>query len=304
MSQGVQNTQFDKIKVVDFPVFDSGAALERFARAPFTYKQRPLMGKCSPGKDGGIDVVPSLDIGDGEAIQLCPGLCSSFAVWPPKVKKSDDLMKVCPDDMLRPQFVFLALNWSSRIAPNDLHGESARSCLERIPRWGTFHRLHPRDENYPYKPEEHERAFTKDNPFRGAYITDFVKGYVDSKSEKVRDFLESGEVSGCNDNPFTVFLEILRNELDSLDKAFELGNVKKYLIVFGPKIYNDLQKCAKRIQGKSLDELFPDRTVLRTGCFINRPFGKTSQQCIEGLRTLYFPDGEVRTVEEFAADFV
>ena len=315
------------IRVAEFPVRDVATvnALNELAQFQFKYKDLDLLCHCNfrdevrknkKGKEQTctrIETEPFLGDGkrnatkDSDAVSLTPGICSSFAVWPPVRTPAQDLMAVCQNDMLRPQFVFLGMNWSAQLSPAG-HGDiNAREYLEKLPRWSNWHgaSIAPPDKKIGGKDNTRlVEAFGNGNPFRGGYMTDFVKGLVDSNAQSVLRFLRKEALSGCGENPFTIFLDILRKELDALDKVFALTDVPKYLIVFGPAIYDGLQNLARRIVGKSLDELFPDRTVLRTGTFYAFPHGKTREQVIAGTRTLHFPDGEVRTVEEIEADFV
>ena len=70
-------------------------------------------------------------------------------------------------------------------------------------------------------------------------------------------------------------IEVLRNELESLDTAFGNPDVPKYLVVFGPDIYNHLQDFSQRICRCSLNELFPDRHIIQTGIFYNNHWKPT-----------------------------
>ncbi len=316
-----------RIRVAEFPVRDDATvkALNEFAQIPFRYKGLDLLCRCNfrdeirkdkKGNDRTYTIIETKPfLGDGkrdvtkenDVIGLTPGMCSSFSVWPPVRTPAQDLLDVCQNEVLRPQFVFLGMNWSAQLSPAG-HGDmNARQYLEQLPRWSNWHgaSIAPPDNKIGKKDNTRlVEAFT-DNPLRGGYMTDFVKGLVDSDSQSILRFLRKGTLDGCGANPFAIFLDILKNELAELDRAFGLdknAGFQKYLIVFGPTIYNILQSFVE--PGGSLGDLFPDRTVLRTGTFYAFPHGKTREQVIEGTRTFHFPDGEVRTAGEIETDAV
>lgn len=159
-----------------------------------------------------------------------------------------------------------------------------------MPRWNNFHNLSVGSRQF--KKSHLIESFENGNPLRGAYMTDFAKGIVSPDSTGVYKFLRSDKsnVEGLDVCPFMGFVEILREELKALDEAFGNPDVPKYLIVYGTTIYKNLQNMARKFAGQSLDELFPDRTILRTGSFYNNIHGFTVGDYRKHLREIhYFP---------------
>lgn len=285
-----------KINVAEFTVSDYRKPLDQFGNGGYTYEGKQLFVRY----DSGIlekEAKGSLFLARRQAeprgpnvVRLAPDLCGSFAIWPPNGDKDDNLLEVCKNEILRPQFVFLALNWSNkiRIVGNRNALLSPVAYFAGMPRWNTFHNIAkdaPR--RIQSRLEEFFESQEDKNPFRGAYMTDFVKGYIAQDSQSVYKFLKTGKMDGTDDNPFIVFAEILRRELDALDKTFGNPGIRKYLIVFGPTIYNNLQILANRKCGKSLDELFPDRKIVYTDKFYSNVFHATRPQHLEMMRQIH-----------------
>ncbi len=228
--------------------------------------------------------------GGANIVRLSPDLCGSFAIWPKNGEKGDNLLEVCKTDTLRPQFVFLALNWSNKIQKAGKQSvlSSPAEYFKGMPRWNNFHNI---SKETPKRSQSRLEEFfeSKDAPnlFRGAYITDFVKGYIAQNSPDVYKFLKGGKIEGTDDKPFVVFADILRQELDALDWALGNQTVTKYLIVFGPTIYKELQRLAHNICGKTLDELFPGRKIVYTGAFYSNVRGLTRNENVERMREIH-----------------
>ena len=86
--------------------------------------------------------------------------------------------------------------------------------------------------------------------FEGAYMTDFIKGFIDGDLGSVIKFMKE-------DGVFLQFFEILRNELTELNKTFGISHdIDKVMIVWGPSLMNALVYCAKKNKRK-LAELLP-----------------------------------------------
>ena len=273
--------------------------LASFAKKPYTYKRLLLQGKFSrrEGKQFCFSEPvlkksePRQSNDAPNIVNMTPSICSSFAIWPEKSQEADDLLEACKDKHLHPQFVFLALNWSTRLGLKKRdNGEcvDASGFFAKQPRWSTFHKILPansqRKSQFVVKGDPLINFFSNNHFFRGAYLTDFVKGMVDSNSNEVYEFLKKqSHIQGKR--WFDVYMAILKNELKALDNVFELNGSPKFLIVFGPTLYDKLQSFCGEI---TLERLFPDRIVLRTGGFYSNRW-KEDEIVLKNLRQLYYP---------------
>ena len=284
-----------RIKVAEYKIAECRNKLDRFGRMPYSYKGKSLFVDYRDGLTGD-HAQGKLILADSKSgksiVPLSPDICGSFAIWPPNNIKGTNLLDICnKDEVLRPQFVFLALNWSSKItlAANRINLDSPRDYFSSMPMWNNFHNL---SKDTPKHKKSHLEESFEDNPLRGAYMTDFAKGIVATDSTGVYKFLRDkhSEINGLDVCPFMGYVEILREELKALDEAFGNPDVPKYLIVYGSTIYNNLQNMAQKFAGQSLDGLFPDRTILQTGSFYNNVHGFTVGDYREKLRQLlYYP---------------
>ena len=293
-------------RVAEYKIAECRNKLDRFGRMPYSYKGKSLFVDYRDGL-AGDHAQGKLILADSKSgksiVPLSPDICGSFAIWPPNnIKgKGSNLFDICnKDEVLRPQFVFLALNWSSKItlAANRINLDSPRDYFSTMPMWNNFHNL---SKDTPKHKKSHLEESFEDNPLRGAYMTDFAKGIVATDSTGVYKFLRDkhSEINGLDVCPFMGYVEILREELKALDEAFGNPDIPKYLIVYGPTLYNNLQSMAWKYKRKSLDELFPDRTILRTGSFYNNVHGLTVKGYHEQLRQLFYPPlaGPVRVTD-------
>lgn len=284
------------IMVKEYKVSDCRERLSEFGSVQYHYKDKPLFMRCEQmrGQARGCPFFGSAarkGCQSSDIVELSPSICSSFAIWPRKKVEGriNDLMDACPDEFLRPQFVFLALNWSARIGDFYANGNQPNTYFRNAARWSNFHSslLNTRRGH-----SRLEAAFAEQNPFRGGYLTDFVKGLVDSNGNNAYRFLAKEEAPGFEEPPFVVFIEVLKKELAALEKGFAIPDaVPKYLIFFGPTIFNRLQALSLRFLRKPLEAVFADRTILRTGAFYRGVYGLTRDENIQQLREIYLPSG-------------
>ena len=266
-----------QVRARDFRVADHRAALEAFGNSSFRYHNQELSVRYADWNDTGTLILS--DHAEAGNVRLTPRLCGSFAIWPKNRRTKWVDMDACANDILRPQFVFLALNWSDNIRRrNPQRDGSIAGYFNNLHPWCNFHNVR--------RLKTYFEELEVPNPLRGAYMTDFAKGLVaTSSAEAYRQLREDGIVAG--QPSFKVFVEILRNELESLDTAFGNPDVPKYLVVFGPTLYNSLQSLARRICGCPLDELFPDRKIIRTGAFYSNQRGRTREESLALMRQLH-----------------
>ncbi len=286
-----------RIKVAEYKVAEYREKLDHFGRIPYRYKGKKLFMQCEQvsGKASGKPILADEDLSadSSDIVGLSPSICSSFAIWPNKSEKlpANDLLDVCPDEVLRPQLVFVAFNWSAKVGDFYANGNTPKTFFDSISRWSNFHNLQQTHKNT--KASRLEVAFLNKNPLRGGYMVDFIKGLVDSDGNKAFSFLakEEKEVPELGYAPFRVFLKILKQELAALDKCFAIpDSAPKYLIFFGPTIYNRLQILSRRFcKGKPLEKVFKNRIILRTGAFYSGVFGLSRKENIQQLREIYRP---------------
>jgi hypothetical protein len=296
-----------KIKVAEFKVSDYRKELDRFGNKGYSYKGRQLFVRYDSGilekePKGTFLLAKRKDEPHGSnVVRLTPGLCGSFAIWPPESGKNNNLLEECKDKTLRPQFVFLALNWSNKIqiAGNRAKLSSPADYFSTMPRWNNFHDLlRCKARHQPSRLEEFFESTVVPNPFRGAYMTDFVKGFIAKDSRSVYKFLKQDNFEGTGKSSFEVFVKILCKELNALDKVFGNPNVPKYLVVFGPTLYNNLQYLAKKERKKTFDDFFPDRKIVYTNRFYSNVFGPTREEHLEMLRQIHLrPKTEIVSIK-------
>lgn len=252
------------IRARDFRVADHRAALEAFGNSSYRYQGQELSVRYTGWNDPGKLILSNqAEAGD---VHLTPRLCGSFAIWPNNRRTKWVDMDACANDILRPQFVFLALNWSDNIRKrNPQRDGTIAGYFNRLHPWCNFHNVG--------RLKKYFEELDIPNPLRGGYMTDFAKGLVATSSAEAYRQLRDGRING--EPLFAVFAEVLRNELEALDAAFGNPDVPKYLVVFGPDIYNHLQDFSQRICRCSLNELFPDRHIIQTGIFYNNHWKPT-----------------------------
>ncbi len=265
-----------QIQSRDFRVADYRAALEAFSNSSYRYQGQELSVRYTGWNDPGTLILS--DRAKAGNVRLTPRLCGSFAIWPENGGDWVD-MDACANDILRPQFVFLALNWSDNIRRrNPQRDGTIAGYFNNLHPWCNFHNVG--------RLRTYFEELDVPNPLRGAYMTDFAKGLVaTSSAEAYRQLREDGIVAG--QPSFKIFVEILRNELEALDAAFGNPDVPKYLVVFGPTLYNSLQSLARRICGCPLAEIFPDRKIIRTGAFYSNQRGRTREESLALMRQLH-----------------
>lgn len=264
-----------RIQTRTFRVADHRAALEAFGNTSYRYQGQELSVRYADWNDTGTLILS--DHAEAGNVRLTPRLCGSFAIWPENGGDWVD-MDACANDILRPQFVFLALNWSDNIRRrNPERDGTIAGYFNNLHPWCNFHNVG--------RLRTYFEELDVPNPLRGGYMTDFAKGVVSTPAGDVYDQLRDGRING--EPLFAVFAEVLRNELAALDEAFGTPDVPKYLIVFGPTLYNSLQGLARRICGCPLDELFPDRKIIRTGAFYSNQRGRTREESLALMRQLH-----------------
>ena len=201
---------------------------------------------------------------------LNPSICSSWAIWPEK----EDLpyaqgKNKCPvccaknsekcerDDTclisrsknrcrsLKPNVILLSANWSTTAQGGDVFDPAKRLA------WSDFHSS---DCN---KGDDLFRRLLHKTAFQGAYMTDFVKGYINGSLSEVSKLLNDK-----NDGTvFKRFVEVLKNELADLNDAFDItmrNDIDRCIVVWGLTLMDCLIKGAKKFYvNKTLLDLFP-----------------------------------------------
>ena len=297
---------FGEVRIEEFSAREYKDKLDLFADSPYKYGRRLLNGVFMPDDKGRCSSTPILGRVKSQQLKetpnivsMTPGICSSFAIWPKVERTANDLFDACKRAILHPQFVFLALNWSTRLGMKKGAQEDCYDAIKffkRQPRWSNFHTIRPtRGRNNEQTAKSRflvdDAPLVKmfDNPIiRGAYLTDFVKGKVDSNSDNTYDYLEQ-QCHDVGEPWFKVFTTVLQNELKAFDNVFGIQRVPKFLVIFGSTLYNKLSALSQKYHGgKSLEELFPDRIVLRTGWFYSNRW-QGNKEILNNLRKLYCP---------------
>jgi len=291
-------------------------------RAPYTYTSGK---KC--GKTEIIDFRRPL-FNDSEefkcldkdrVVSLSPSRCSSFAVWPTPDKfvgigrscsncsmdsknncsRSGCLLTSCNEQKLRPQFVLLAVNWSAQIDQARGQVINPMPYHNSLPAWNNYHEIATR------KPPKVLEEVISNSIFSGAYMTDFVKGFVDSQSGGVYQYLENNNVDQLLlGRPFHVFINILQNELEQLNKFFNTDDVQKYIVIFGPTLYGKLLNMATQLIGCPFSSLFPQYKILHTGYFYSNFFG-TREAHVAKMREIYgYRDNNFEMLTNFRANTI
>lgn len=293
-----------EVKVKNFKAGRYKNRLTAFENSPYKFNELLLQGKFSKKKGARfysskpILVAPQHSKETPSIVSMTPKICSSFAIWPKEVRVADNLLNACKEESLHPQFVFLALNWSTKLGL----GKGEDGCrltpsdfFVQQPHWSNFHKTDPITRTKKGKTRKpkfltHKSQLSKlfeDSIMKGAYLTDFVKGMIDSDSRNTYTLLNRNNRQ-LRQKWFKVFAEVLRNELDMLDEVFGIQDAPRFLIVFGPTLYNKLQALSQSVYKQSFEKLFPGRTVLYTGAFYSYRWRERSKN-FKLLRQLYYP---------------
>ena len=301
---GILEKLLGEVTIEEFSAREYKDRLTAFENSPYKFNELLLQGKFSKKKGARfysskpILVAPQHSKETPSIVSMTPGICSSFAIWPQKTGEASNLFEACRKATLHPQFVFLALNWSTKLGL----GKGKDGCrltpsdfFVQQPHWSNFHKTDPitrTNKGKTRKPKflVHKSQLSKlfeNSIMKGAYLTDFVKGMIDSDSRNTYTLLNPNNRQ-LRQKWFKVFAEVLRNELDMLDEVFGIQYAPRFLIVFGPTLYNKLQALSQSVYKQSFEKLFPGRTVLYTGAFYSYRWRKRSKN-FKLLRQLYYP---------------
>ena len=213
-----------------------------------------------------------------ERLLLNPSICSSWAMWPEesdlpyargekkcpvccdKNKDQCERNDVClitrskktvtrsekPGWTLKPNIILLSANWSTTAQGGDVFDPARRLA------WSDFHST-----GRNKKGDDLFRRLLHDTAFQGAYMTDFVKGYINGSLPEVCNLLNDKNDGAV----FKRFVEVLKNELADLNDAFDIttnDDIDRCIVVWGPTLMDNLIKGAKKFYGnETLLDLFP-----------------------------------------------